>query len=68
MGFKGYTNNQGNNMTKLTIGTKLKDEYGIWTVVEITNYHGEIFYDIYNADSGAMILFPSNIKYYTIID
>lgn len=55
-------------MTKLTIGTKLKNEYGIWTVVEITNYHGEIFYDIYNADSGAMILFPSNIKYYTIID
>jgi hypothetical protein len=55
-------------MTKLTLGTKLKNEYGTWTVVEITNYHGDIWYDIYNPDSGVTILFPSNIKYYTIID
>lgn len=50
----------------LKIGTKLQDQYGIWIVTNITYYDGTIWYDI-RGDRGDIVLYPSQIRFYTII-
>ena len=56
-------------MTKetLKIGTKLQNEFGIWIVTNITHFDGDMWYDI-RGERGEIVLYPSQIKYYTIID
>ena len=44
----------------LKIGTKLKNEYGIWTIIEITNYDGSVWYDL-RGDRGHVVAYPSQI-------
>lgn len=55
-------------MTKqiLSIGTKLQNEYGTWIVTNITYHNNSYWYDI-RGDRGEIILFPSEIKFYTIL-
>lgn len=61
------TKQRATTMTNtLSIGTKLKNEYGTWIVTNITNFDGGIWYDI-KGDRGEIVLYPSQIKYYTII-
>jgi hypothetical protein len=55
------------NAVTLNIGTKLKNEFGTWIVTNITHFDGAMWYDI-RGERGEIVLYPSQIKYYTIID
>lgn len=62
----------------LSIGTKLADEYGIWIVTTRHHFDGSYWYDIRPCNHqnlidlewesrGEITLFPSNLKFYTIL-
>ena len=52
----------------IKIGTKLKNEYGTWVVVDVTHYAGCKWYDLCG-ERGYVVAYPSEIeKYYTIIE
>tara|TARA_R100000388_G_scaffold89080_1_gene69673 strand:+ start:427 stop:624 length:198 start_codon:yes stop_codon:yes gene_type:complete len=55
------------NTVTLNIGTKLQNEFGTWIVTNITHFDGDMWYDI-RGEHGEIVLYPSQIKYYTIID
>jgi hypothetical protein len=47
-------------MTTLSIGTKLENEYGIWTIIDITHYAGCKWYDLIG-EQGHVVAYPSQI-------
>ena len=51
----------------MKIGTKLKNEYGIWTIVDITHFDGSTWYDI-KGERGTVVAYPSQIgTHYKVI-
>ena len=51
---------------QLPIGTKLRNEHGTWTIINVTNYDGDIWYDL-RGERGEVVAFPYQIgKQYTM--
>ena len=51
----------------MQIGTRLKNEYGIWTIVNITHFDGSTWYDI-KGERGTVVAYPSQIgTHYTVV-
>jgi hypothetical protein len=73
LGLSRYTNNPQNNGAKMSneleIGTKLNSEYGVWTIIGVTHYDGDVWYDI-KAEIGnsVAVVYPSQIgSHYTVV-
>lgn len=49
------------------IGTKLENEYGTWTIVDVTHYAGSKWYDL-KGERGHVVAYPSQIgTHYKVI-